>query len=312
MRSYLIHESEQLKEVEAYIRLFPPELPRSAKRMLNHARVLTRVAVDRGVLEGGDVTPQHLAKWIVVSERWVDVTTYVKRKPETMRALEQSAREGKLGDTFNQMPTHALADVLCREPPLSNVVERLIRFEPGTPSPHSCGARAGTRGRTSAIAANAPHTVGSTAPGRHPAARSRAPRNANRTADRLRCALPLTPGCERLVSRMRRPLRTRPSRWRQPSADASFAMSKEASEAAALARSCLVPSERLAGTAGDARIRERAPARASSCGTAFTAANLDRSATAVAQRDGHPPCSLQANAAAAGLRVVTNRRPASS
>ena len=135
VRSYLIHESEQLKEVEAYIRLFPPELPRGAKRMLNHARVLTRVAVDRGVLEGGDVTPQHLAKWIVVSERWVDVTTYVKRKPETMRALEQGAREGKLGDTFNQMPTHDLADVLCREPPLSNVVERLIRFEPGTPSP---------------------------------------------------------------------------------------------------------------------------------------------------------------------------------
>ena len=135
VRSYLIHESEQLKEVEAYIRLFPPELPRGAKRMLNHARVLTRVAVDRGVLEGGDVTPQHLAKWIVVSERWVDVTTYVKRKPDAIQALEQSAREGKLGDTFNQMPTHDLADVLCREPPLSNVVERLIRFEPGTPSP---------------------------------------------------------------------------------------------------------------------------------------------------------------------------------
>ena len=35
VRSYLIHESEQLKEVEAYIRLFPPELPRGAKRMLN-------------------------------------------------------------------------------------------------------------------------------------------------------------------------------------------------------------------------------------------------------------------------------------
>ena len=135
VRSYLIHESEQLKEVEAYIRLFPPELPRGAKRMLNHARVLTRVAVDRGVLEGGDVTPQHLAKWIVVSERWVDVTTYVKRKPDAIQALEQSARKEKLGDTFNQMPTHDLADVLCREPPLSNVVERLIRFEPGTPSP---------------------------------------------------------------------------------------------------------------------------------------------------------------------------------
>ena len=135
VRSYLIHESEHLKEVEAYIRLFPPELPRGAKRMLNHARVLTRVAVDRGVLEGGQVTPKHLGKWIVVSERWVDVASYVKRKPETMRELEQSAREGRLGDAFNQMPTHDLADVLRREPPLSDVVERLIRFEPGTPSP---------------------------------------------------------------------------------------------------------------------------------------------------------------------------------
>ena len=73
VRSYLIHESEPLKEVEDYIRLFPPELPRGAKRMLNHARVLTRVALDRHVLDGGEVTPQHLGKWIVVSERWVDV-----------------------------------------------------------------------------------------------------------------------------------------------------------------------------------------------------------------------------------------------
>jgi hypothetical protein len=134
VRSYLIHESEQLKEVEAYIRLFPPELPRGAKRMLNHARVLTRVAVDRGVLEGGDVTPQHLGKWIVVSERWVDVATYVKREPDAMRELEQDAQAGSLGDSFHNVRTDDLADVLRHEPPLSDVVERLICFEPGTRS----------------------------------------------------------------------------------------------------------------------------------------------------------------------------------
>jgi hypothetical protein len=131
VRSYLIHESEPLKEVEDYIRLFPPELPRGAKRMLNHARVLTRVALDRHVLDGGQVTPQHLGKWIVVSERWVDVATYVKRKPAVLRQLEHDAQAESLGDTFLELHTHGLAEVLRQEPPLSDVVERLIRYEPG-------------------------------------------------------------------------------------------------------------------------------------------------------------------------------------
>jgi len=135
VRSYLIHESDHLKEVEAYIRRYPPELPRGAKRMLNHARVLTRVAVDRGVLEGGEVSPQHLGKWTVVSERWVDVATYVKRKPTVMRELEHEAQAGTLGDSFRELPTHDLAEVLLREPPLSNLVERLIHFEPGVAPP---------------------------------------------------------------------------------------------------------------------------------------------------------------------------------
>jgi hypothetical protein len=133
VRSYLIHESEPLKEVEDYIRLFPPELPRGAKRVLNHARVLTRVALDRHVLDGGEVTPQHLGKWIVVSERWVDVAAYVKAKPAALRRLEHDAQAETLGDSYEQLYTHGLADVLRQEPPLSDVVERLIRYEPGTP-----------------------------------------------------------------------------------------------------------------------------------------------------------------------------------
>jgi hypothetical protein len=134
VRSYLIHESEPLKEVEDYIRLFPPELPRGAKRVLNHARVLTRVALDRHVLDGGEVTPQHLGKWIVVSERWVDVAAYVKAKPATLRRLEHDAQAETLGDSYEQFYTHGLAEVLRQEPPLSDVVERLIRYEPGTPA----------------------------------------------------------------------------------------------------------------------------------------------------------------------------------
>jgi hypothetical protein len=134
VRSYLIHESEPLKEVEEYIRLFPPELPRGAKRMLNHARVLTRVALDRHVLDGGEVTPQHLGKWLVVSERWVDVATYLKRKPEALRRLEHDAQADALGDSYEQLHTHGLAEVLRQEPPLTDVVERLIRYEPGKPT----------------------------------------------------------------------------------------------------------------------------------------------------------------------------------
>ena len=135
VRSYLIHESEHLKQVEAYIRHFPPELPRGAKRMLNHARVLTRVAVDRGVLEGDDVTPQHLGKWIVISERWVEVATHVKRRPALIGELEREAEAGASGEGFGELWTEDLAEVLREKPRLSDVVERLIRFEPGVPSP---------------------------------------------------------------------------------------------------------------------------------------------------------------------------------
>src|SRR4051812_38731407 len=133
VRSYLIHESGPLKEVEDYIRAFPPELPRGAKRVLNHARVLTRVALDRHVLDDGEVTPQHLGKWIVVSERWVDVATYVKAKPVELRRLEHDAQAETLGDSYEDLYTHGLAEVLRHEPPLSDVVERLIRYQPGTP-----------------------------------------------------------------------------------------------------------------------------------------------------------------------------------
>lgn len=127
VRSYLIHESEPLKEVEAFIRLYAPSLPRGAKRMLNHARVLTRVAEDRGVLAGSDVTPQHLGKWIVLSERWVDLADRVKENPARMAELEAQARDGSLEDG----PDHQrLALLLQRPPALGPVVERLIRFEP--------------------------------------------------------------------------------------------------------------------------------------------------------------------------------------
>lgn len=135
VRSYLIHESEQLKEVEGFIRVYAPRLPRGAKRMLNHARVLTRVAIDRGVLSGEDVTPEHLGKWIVFSERWVELADRVKEEPAEMSELEAAAREGHLDEALARSGTpvasqQQLALLLERPPELGAVVERLIGFEP--------------------------------------------------------------------------------------------------------------------------------------------------------------------------------------
>jgi hypothetical protein len=72
-----------------------------------------------------------------VSERWVDVASYVNREPDVMRQLENDARTGQLGDTFHDLPAHDLAAVLREKPDLSDDIERRIRFEPGNPAPRA-------------------------------------------------------------------------------------------------------------------------------------------------------------------------------
>jgi hypothetical protein len=145
VESLLTVHGPEVAEVEDFICRHPPPLPRAAKRMLNHARLLTRIASDRRMF-GGDpeLTPAHLGEWIVMGERWPQLVERVAAQPAEMARLEQLVADG--GDLAAELGSHLpgelgdLEALLRAEPTLAPVVERLIRFEPApwgqaTPGP---------------------------------------------------------------------------------------------------------------------------------------------------------------------------------
>jgi Arc/MetJ-type ribon-helix-helix transcriptional regulator len=142
VNSYLTEQSDEVRQVEAVIAEYPPELPRSAKRMLNHARLLTRIARDRGLFVG-DLTPEHLGKWIVLNERWASVAEAVTRDDELMARLEAAAaHEGGLHGAdakhlgiAGDAAWSQIKPLLASDPPLRDVVQRLVRLDPRTAHP---------------------------------------------------------------------------------------------------------------------------------------------------------------------------------
>ena len=53
---------------------FLPEVPRSAKRLANHLRLLLGVASQRNMLGGSPaLEATHLGKWAVLLERWPEL-----------------------------------------------------------------------------------------------------------------------------------------------------------------------------------------------------------------------------------------------
>lgn len=90
----LLDEAEELPAVEDVILRYPPALPRAAKRMLNHARLLTWIARERGLFEEAPstLTPAHLGEWIVLTERWPALTERVAEQPAILGELEQAAK----------------------------------------------------------------------------------------------------------------------------------------------------------------------------------------------------------------------------
>ena len=145
----------ELREVEAVIIEHPPGLPRSAKRMLNQARLLTRIARDRSVFGGYPrLTPVHLGKWVVLSERWWALADAVTETPELIQRLESAAKEDRLsavlkedrlsavlkedrvsavlGDDWitHEASSPAIRALLVSDPPLGEVAARLVHLDP--------------------------------------------------------------------------------------------------------------------------------------------------------------------------------------
>jgi hypothetical protein len=61
---------------------FLPRLPRSIKRLANRQRLVVAVAVSRDMIGGSPpLNGDHLAKWVLLLERWPDLAAAIMREP---------------------------------------------------------------------------------------------------------------------------------------------------------------------------------------------------------------------------------------
>jgi hypothetical protein len=132
--SYLIYHATELNEVEKVIARFSPSLPRGAKRMLNHARLLTRIACARKLFAGDPrLSPTDLGAWIVLSEHWPAIAREVEREPQCLGRLQALAgRRDMLALAVGERGEGDIADLsklLLSAPNLGAVATRLVHFE---------------------------------------------------------------------------------------------------------------------------------------------------------------------------------------
>jgi KAP-like P-loop domain-containing protein len=129
-------DSHLREQAEGAIEELLPPLPRSAKRMFNHLRVLLIVAVGREMLGGSpELTGAHLGRWVVLGQRWPEVGRAVRREPSLVAKLEEAARSSDLDQLLaaRGLPVgdhEALDEFLKRQPPLGALAERLVYMRP--------------------------------------------------------------------------------------------------------------------------------------------------------------------------------------
>ena len=112
-------DSAEFRAVETYIAENPPALPREAKRSFNHAQLLTEIARARHMFGGEpQLTPAHLAKWLVLREQWPALGRRIAVEPEGLAQLQAADVAPEAWE------------LLCEEPPLVGVIERLVYFQP--------------------------------------------------------------------------------------------------------------------------------------------------------------------------------------
>jgi hypothetical protein len=134
LRRSLVDDSELKRQATAKILGYLPPQPRSAKRMLNHLRVLLVVAYEREMLGGSPpLTAEHLGKWVVLTERWPDLARLLKLQPDWLRDLENKsfeADESLANAGIGELASPELERFLGEEPALGGVLERLVHLRP--------------------------------------------------------------------------------------------------------------------------------------------------------------------------------------
>jgi hypothetical protein len=133
-------DSSEFRMVQGFIVKHLPHLPRESKRRINHALLLTAIARAR-LMFGGDpeLMPDHLAKWVILKERWPAVERQALRDPGVVGRLEAAANKGRVDDELQSVGMRAtdpsaLGEMLRDEPQLAPLTERLVYFKRAAPT----------------------------------------------------------------------------------------------------------------------------------------------------------------------------------
>jgi hypothetical protein len=136
---FLTDDSILREQAESTILEYLPGMPRNAKRLLNHLRLLLVVASERKMLGGTPpLEAAHLGEWVVLLERWPELGWAVRADPSLMQRLEQAATNSANPQSLADLQaivrpvapqvavTADLAAFLADEPTFAPLVERLI------------------------------------------------------------------------------------------------------------------------------------------------------------------------------------------
>ena len=138
VQRYLVEASQARHEAEAELLRNPPDLPRTAKRMVNQLRVLLAVAINRGMLDDNTgMTAAHLGRWIVLQSKWPDLGHALTANPDPLQELQGSTTPDGLHKLLASMAVEVkdpeeLLRFLHTEPPLWPVLKSLVRYIPAS------------------------------------------------------------------------------------------------------------------------------------------------------------------------------------
>jgi hypothetical protein len=98
--------------------------------MLNHARLLTKIAREREMFGGTpELTSAHLGKWIVLRERFPRLAEQIAGRHAALGDGDE-LRELGIVRMAEQEGSKELMRLIEGEPPLAALVQRLVYFQP--------------------------------------------------------------------------------------------------------------------------------------------------------------------------------------
>jgi hypothetical protein len=139
----LADKSASRAQAESEISEYLPALPRSAKRLFNHLRILLIIAEQKHMFGGQpELHARHLGKWAVLLERWPELGSALTADPRRLAQLEAVTSVKELSNHLDPAVPKAVAsqellDFLMSPTKLASVAERLVYFEPAQSEEHA-------------------------------------------------------------------------------------------------------------------------------------------------------------------------------